>query len=135
MDAADQVGAVCEVAIVGLGPVGATLAALLGERGVDVIVIDPAAEPLPYPRAIAADDEMLRTMLRVPGLSEPQRLFGGEPRCEVRDSRGALLTTVTFGETALGLPGCPSITSPRWKGSCAPRWIGCPAFPNGSGRP
>jgi 3-(3-hydroxy-phenyl)propionate hydroxylase len=105
VETADQVGAVCEVAIVGLGPVGATLAALLGERGVDVIVIEPAAEPLPYPRAIAADDEMLRTMLRVPGLSEPQRLFGGEPRCEVRDARGALLTTVTFGETALGLPG------------------------------
>src|SRR3954468_19313164 len=88
-----------------MGPVGATLAALLGERGVDVLVIDPTAEPPPYPRAIAADDEMLRTMLRVPGLTEPQRLFGGEPRCEVRDARGTLLTTVTFGETSLGLPG------------------------------
>jgi 3-(3-hydroxy-phenyl)propionate hydroxylase len=102
---AEHLDEACEVAVVGLGPVGGTLAALLGQRGVDVIVIDPAAEPLPYPRAIAADDEMLRTMLRVPGLIEPQRLFGGESRCEVRTAGGALLSTVTFAETALGLPG------------------------------
>ncbi len=95
----------CEVAVVGLGPVGATLAALLAERGVDVIAVERAAQPLPYPRAIAADDEMLRTMLRVPGLVEPQRLFEPGGAVQVRGARGALLTTVAFNVTSLGVPG------------------------------
>ena len=45
-------------------------------------------------------------MLRVPGLTEPQRLFDGEPavsRCAT--PRGALLTTVTFDDSPLGVPG------------------------------
>ncbi len=105
MEPADGTDARCDVAVVGLGPVGATLAALLGARGVDVIAIEPAAEPMPYPRAIAADDEMLRTMLGVPGLAEPQRLFAAGERCDVRDARGSLLTAITFASSPLGLPG------------------------------
>jgi 3-(3-hydroxy-phenyl)propionate hydroxylase len=98
------VGGRCEVAVVGLGPVGCALAALLGDRGVDVIAIDPAAEPFPYPRAIAADDETLRTLLRIPGLRDPIRLFDAG-RVEVRGPRGALLTTVAFEGSPLGVPG------------------------------
>ncbi len=95
----------CEVAVVGLGPVGAALAALLGDRGVDVIAVEPAAEPLPYPRAIAADDETLRTLLRLPGMADPLELFDLGQRVEVRGPRGSLLTTVAFDGGSLGVPG------------------------------
>jgi 3-(3-hydroxy-phenyl)propionate hydroxylase len=105
LDPVDPVEDACEVAVVGLGPVGATLAALLGERGVDVIVIEPDAAPLPYPRAIAADDEMLRTMLRVPGLPDPLGVFATDQRVDARGPKGELLTTVAFGIGQLGVPG------------------------------
>ena len=45
------------VVVVGLGPAGAVLAALLGAEGVDVLVLEAEREVTPYPRAIAADGE------------------------------------------------------------------------------
>jgi 3-(3-hydroxy-phenyl)propionate hydroxylase len=51
-----------DVLIVGLGPVGAALANLLGRYGVRVLAIDKAAEILMKPRAIALDNEALRIL-------------------------------------------------------------------------
>lgn len=51
-----------DVAIVGAGPCGATLANLLGVYGVRTVVLDRETEVTPYPRAVAIDDESLRTM-------------------------------------------------------------------------
>jgi 3-(3-hydroxy-phenyl)propionate hydroxylase len=48
------------VAIVGAGPVGCTVANLLGVYGIDAILIDRSEEILPYPRAVGMDDEALR---------------------------------------------------------------------------
>ena len=93
------------MAIVGLGPVGLTLANLLGRAGLDVVALDPVVEPTPYPRAIAADDEMLRTVLSLPGLPDPGRLFAAGRRVDVRNVRGRLLTTVSFPDSPLGVPG------------------------------
>ena len=50
-----------DVAVVGYGPVGATLAALLAKRGLSVAVVEKEAEIFDKPRAIAADHEALRT--------------------------------------------------------------------------
>ena len=108
----------CEVAIVGLGPVGAALATLLGERGVDVIAVEPEREPFPYPRAIAADDEMLRTLLRIPGLADPWRLFETDQRIEVRGPSGTLLTAIAFKDST-AFPDFRSSISRRWNGRCA----------------
>lgn len=58
-----------EVLIVGCGPVGATLAALLGRYGINTLVIDKAPDILLMPRAIALDNEALR-VLQMAGLSE-----------------------------------------------------------------
>ncbi|MBC9249749.1 3-(3-hydroxyphenyl)propionate hydroxylase [Pseudomonas alcaligenes] len=58
-----------DVLIVGNGPVGATLAALLGRYGVRVVVIDKAHDILLMPRAIALDNEALR-ILQLAGLAE-----------------------------------------------------------------
>ena len=49
-----------EVAIVGYGPVGQTLAALLGRAGHRVVVYDRHPEAFPLPRAVRFDHEAMR---------------------------------------------------------------------------
>ena len=51
-----------DVLLVGLGPVGAALANLLGRRGVRVLAIDKATAIFEKPRAIALDNEALRIL-------------------------------------------------------------------------
>ncbi|MDC7824199.1 bifunctional 3-(3-hydroxy-phenyl)propionate/3-hydroxycinnamic acid hydroxylase [Pseudomonas sp. BLCC-B13] len=58
-----------DVLIIGNGPVGATLATLLGRYGVQTLVLDKAHDILLMPRAIALDNEALR-ILQLAGLSE-----------------------------------------------------------------
>jgi 3-(3-hydroxy-phenyl)propionate hydroxylase len=50
------------VAIIGGGPVGLVLAALLGNRGVDVTVIEKSLDVYPLPRAAHLDHTVLRVM-------------------------------------------------------------------------
>ena len=49
-----------DVAIVGFGPVGATLACLLAQRGLSVLVLERDAEIYRLPRAIHFDGEVMR---------------------------------------------------------------------------
>lgn len=49
-----------DVAIVGFGPVGQTLALLLGQRGHDVVVLERQPKPYPRPRAVVFDSEVGR---------------------------------------------------------------------------
>lgn len=58
-----------DVLIVGYGPVGAAVAALLGRYGVRSLVIDKAQDILKIPRAIALDNEALR-ILQMAGLDD-----------------------------------------------------------------
>lgn len=58
-----------DVLVVGYGPVGAALAALLGRYGVRTLVIDKEPDILMAPRAIALDNEALR-ILQMTGLAE-----------------------------------------------------------------
>ena len=58
-----------DVVIVGLGPTGATLANLLGEYGVDVLVLEREESVYPLPRAVHFDDETMRVFQSV-GLAE-----------------------------------------------------------------
>src|SRR5262245_47560449 len=51
-----------DVAIVGYGPVGATLAILLGQRGWRVRVLERWPEPYPLPRAEHFDHEIARVL-------------------------------------------------------------------------
>jgi 3-(3-hydroxy-phenyl)propionate hydroxylase len=50
----------CDVLVVGLGPVGAALGVLLGQRGIDTLVIEREAEVYPLPRAVHFDHEIMR---------------------------------------------------------------------------
>lgn len=49
-----------DVAIIGYGPVGATLAHLLGQCGVKVLVLERESEAYHLPRAVHFDDEIMR---------------------------------------------------------------------------
>ncbi len=51
--------------VVGLGPVGATLAALLGRAGIRTLVVERESDIQPLPRAVALDDVALRLLQRV----------------------------------------------------------------------
>ncbi|MET0324697.1 MAG: FAD-dependent monooxygenase, partial [Ilumatobacteraceae bacterium] len=53
----EPAGAVYDVAIVGLGPVGAAAANLLGQRGIRCFACDRATDIFPLPRALGFDHE------------------------------------------------------------------------------
>ena len=61
----------CDVAVVGAGPTGLTLANLLGKAGVRVILIERNDTTVQAPRAVSIDDESLRTM-QAAGLVEDE---------------------------------------------------------------
>lgn len=62
-----------DVAIVGLGPTGATLAALLGRMGIRVHVVERTAQVYPQPRAVGFDHDAMRIFqaIGVTGALEP----------------------------------------------------------------
>ncbi len=63
-----------DVAVVGFGPVGATLAALCARRGLSVVVIDKDLDVYPLPRAAHVSDEVMRIWQEVGCADE---LFAG----------------------------------------------------------
>src|ERR1700741_1029019 len=58
-----------DVLLVGLGPVGATAANLLGRYGVRALVVEKSPDIFMAPRAIVLDNEALR-ILQMAGLEE-----------------------------------------------------------------
>ena len=79
-----------EVAVIGYGPVGATLANLLGVAGIETCVYERSTEPYPLPRACHLDAEVMRIFQNV-GL-------GDEMAALVEPSRGMLFVD-TAGNT------------------------------------
>jgi len=60
---------VVPVVIVGAGPAGVTAATLLGQYGVDCLVLDRWDGVFPQPRAVHLDDEIYRVLVRL-GIAE-----------------------------------------------------------------
>ena len=49
-----------DVAIIGLGPVGSTLANILGQNGIKTVALDRENTTYHLPRAVMFDDEIMR---------------------------------------------------------------------------
>ncbi|MBI3689710.1 MAG: FAD-dependent monooxygenase, partial [Mycolicibacterium aromaticivorans] len=58
-----------DVVVVGAGPVGLTLANILGLQGVRTLVVDERDALIDYPRGVGLDDEALRTFQAI-GLAD-----------------------------------------------------------------
>lgn len=81
----------CDVLVVGLGPVGAALAALLAQQGVATLAIDKDAAIHPLPRAVHFDHEIMRILQQL-GVAEQVRRHSRElPPYEFRAADGQLL--------------------------------------------
>jgi flavoprotein hydroxylase len=94
-----------DVAIVGAGPVGLTLAILLAQRGRRVVVLERWPEPYPLPRAVHFDHEIGR-ILQACGVGAELRAIS-EP-AEIYEWRNAAGTTLLrFGRRGDAPSGWP----------------------------
>lgn len=92
-----------DVVVVGCGPVGAVLAARLDSVGMQVLVVERAAEVHPLPRAVAADDEVQELLCRI----APDALDGAVLGVPVRflGARGQHVGSLRFPAGVGGRPG------------------------------
>ncbi|HEY2070357.1 MAG TPA: bifunctional 3-(3-hydroxy-phenyl)propionate/3-hydroxycinnamic acid hydroxylase [Rhizomicrobium sp.] len=81
----------CDVLVVGLGPVGAALAALLGQRGIKTIAIDRDTAIYPLPRAVHFDHEIMRLFQALGVAEQVQQSARDLPAYEFRAANGDLL--------------------------------------------
>ncbi|GIG88833.1 bifunctional 3-(3-hydroxy-phenyl)propionate/3-hydroxycinnamic acid hydroxylase [Plantactinospora endophytica] len=101
-----------DVLVAGYGPVGATLAALLGRHGVATTVVDPGEAPHPLPRAAVLDAEVLRVLAGLPEVADL-----GRWAVEVRHSRflapdHSVLLDLSPTASGFGLPAAALIDQP-----------------------
>jgi len=80
-----------DVAIIGYGPTGATLANLLGRFGLSVVVFDREAEIYKLPRAVHFDDEVMRIFQSAGITDQLQEKIRINPGMRFVDSTGKLL--------------------------------------------
>ena len=102
-----------DVLVVGLGPVGAALANVLGRYGLRVLALDAAAEVFAKPRAIALDNEALRILqalgiaegefrtVAIPQVRYQSPLFGTFARMNTSVARDGHPPLVTFYQPEL----------------------------------
>ncbi|WP_109524131.1 MULTISPECIES: bifunctional 3-(3-hydroxy-phenyl)propionate/3-hydroxycinnamic acid hydroxylase [Nocardia] len=93
-----------DVVLVGAGPVGLTLANILGHHGVRVLIVEERATLIDYPRGVGLDDESLRTFQSI-GLTD-RILPHTTPNQILRfvDARRALLAEIAPTDTSFGWP-------------------------------
>ncbi|MES2127021.1 MAG: bifunctional 3-(3-hydroxy-phenyl)propionate/3-hydroxycinnamic acid hydroxylase [Pseudomonadota bacterium] len=96
-----------DVLLVGLGPVGAAAANLLGRYGVRTLVIDKATDVFLAPRAIVLDNEALR-ILQMAGIEE-----GAFDTCAIAkvQMRSPLFGNYARANTAGEIDGHPKLVS------------------------
>ncbi len=94
-----------EVAVVGYGPVGTTLAILLARLGRSVVVLERRPEPYPLPRAVHFDNEVGR-ILQSCGIGEELRAIT-EPVDAYEWRNGSGTTLLRFGRGGPSPSGWP----------------------------
>ncbi len=80
-----------DVLVVGFGPVGSALTALLAQQGVRVIAIDKETEVYPLPRAVHFDHEIMRLFQQLGVADQVRRHARDLPTYEFRAADGQVL--------------------------------------------
>lgn len=116
-----------DVAIIGGGPVGMTLANLLGSYGVETALFERNPSTVDEPRAIAIDAESLRTMqaLDLYETLAPDLLLGFA--VDYINGRGTPLLHIELGQTPYGHAQQNSFDQPLLERALA---AGLPRFPS-----
>jgi 2-polyprenyl-6-methoxyphenol hydroxylase-like FAD-dependent oxidoreductase len=97
-----------DVAIVGAGPVGQTLALLLGRQGRRVQLFEAQATPFPLPRAVHLDHQAARVLQAVGVMEELEPLTEVMDAYEWRSAGGA--TLLRLQPEGIGSSGWPEST-------------------------
>ena len=97
-----------DVLIVGLGPVGATLANLLGREGFRVLAVEKDTEVYPLPRAAHFDAEIMRVWQGLGILKEAMAVSRRAPAYEFRTANGEALLHYDLGEVIVASGFAPS---------------------------
>ncbi|MGF7055768.1 3-(3-hydroxy-phenyl)propionate hydroxylase [Bosea sp. OAE752] len=80
-----------DVAIIGLGPVGAALGCLLGKAGLSVLILEREAEIYPLPRAVHFDDEVMRVLQAIGIADQMLPLTQVSPGMRFIDAAGRIM--------------------------------------------
>lgn len=93
MNACDLTGPATDtqVAIVGCGPVGATLALLLAKRGVSTVLLEREHSIYPLPRAVHFDDQIMRVFQAIGIADDLEKVTRYNPGMRFVDPKGNLL--------------------------------------------
>jgi 3-(3-hydroxy-phenyl)propionate hydroxylase len=97
-----------DLLIVGLGPVGATLANLLGREGFRVLAVERDTQVYPLPRAAHFDAEIMRVWQNLGLLKEAMSVSRLAPAYEFRTAKGEALLHYDLGEVTVASGFQPS---------------------------
>jgi 3-(3-hydroxy-phenyl)propionate hydroxylase len=103
-------GCDADVIVVGLGPVGAVLAGLLGRRGISVMAFDRLPHIYPQPRAIVFDHEAMRIMQELGIAERVAPLTGAYRPSEYRGVDGQVIRKFDFAAPPYRLGWAPNCT-------------------------
>ena len=111
------------VVIIGAGPTGLTAATLLGQYGVECLVLDRWESIYPQPRAVHLDDEVYRILARI-GLARGVRRDLPALAAGCASSTGTCACWPSSGaappRAGTATPRRTCSTSRNWRPSCAP---------------
>lgn len=93
-----------QVVIVGGGPNGIAAAHYMGLYGIDCVVLEVAAEILPYPRAVGMDDEALRVLQTIGVADEAHEDMISHVPLRYYNARGVCFAEVNPSSTDYGWP-------------------------------
>jgi 3-(3-hydroxy-phenyl)propionate hydroxylase len=93
-----------QVVVVGAGPIGLTLANLLGCYGVKTLIIERHDSTVADPRAVSIDDESLRTMQACDLIDEVSKTIVSGYGSEYYSARGSKFLTVKPNGRPYGYP-------------------------------